>query len=126
MFRVTVDEALEFSITYLSIDLPVAHAIYKEHKHSIGKTRIQWLLDSIMKWRTCKGVADPTRRKFALQSQMTDQVISDFKVIVTNTDGQSLTRMHGSLCAALISDGDIWTECTKIEVKLKRKIRQVI
>ncbi len=30
--------------------------------------------------------------------------------------------MHGSSCAALISKGNICTECTNIEVKLKRKI----
>eukprot|EP00794_Sanderia_malayensis_P002526 gene2526-2921_t len=122
LFRVCVDEALDFSITYLSIDLPVTHAIYKEHKHSIGKTRIQWPLNSILKWKTCKGVADPKTRRFALHSQTTDKVISDFKIIVTNTDGQSLMRVHGSSCAALILKGDTCTECTKIKVKLRRKI----
>ena len=122
VFRVCVDEALEFSISYFSIDLPVTHAIYKEHKHSIAKTRIQWLLNSILKWKTCKGIADPSKRKFALQSQTTGKIASDFKVIATNTDGQSLMRVHGSSCAALISKGNICTECTKIEVKLKRKI----
>eukprot|EP00794_Sanderia_malayensis_P008307 gene8307-9194_t len=60
--------------------------------------------------------------RFALHSQTTDKVISDFKVIVTNTDGQSLMRVHGSSCAALVLKGDICTECTKIEVKLRRKI----
>ena len=122
VLRVSVDEALEFSISYLSIDLPVTHAIYKEHKRSIAKTRIQWLLNSILKWETCKGVTDPSIRKSALQSQITDNIASDFKVVATNTDGQSLTRVHGSSCAALIAEGNICTECTKSEAKLKRKI----
>eukprot|EP00794_Sanderia_malayensis_P002206 gene2206-2512_t len=100
------------------------YTTFHDLQKDFAKIQDTWkiLVKEDNRWKTCKGVADPTTRRFTLHSQATGTVISDVKVIVTNTDGQSLMRVHGSSCAALILKGDICTECTKIEVKLRRKI----
>ena len=56
IIKVAVDEALEFTVEYLSLELPVNHPIYKEHKRSVAKIPIQWLLESVSALNKCNGI----------------------------------------------------------------------
>ncbi len=56
--RVTVDEALEFSIESSALSLPDNHELYEKYKRSVTKVRIQWLLSEVTQLQLCSGIRD--------------------------------------------------------------------
>ncbi|XP_028419012.1 uncharacterized protein LOC114544629 [Dendronephthya gigantea] len=51
--KVSLNEALEFTIESSSLSLPENHELYVKHKRSISKVRIQWLLNEVEKLKFC-------------------------------------------------------------------------
>lgn len=58
--KVSLNEALEFTIESSSLSLPENHELYVKHKRSISKVRIQWLLNEVEKLKFCGGCTETT------------------------------------------------------------------
>lgn len=58
--KVSLNEALEFTIESSSLSLPENHELYVKHKRSISKVRIQWLLNEVQELKFCGGCTETT------------------------------------------------------------------
>lgn len=122
IIKVAVDEALEFTVEYLSLELPVNHPIYKEHKRSVAKIPIQWLLESVSALNKCNGITDLKLIEYGEQYILDRKHMCDYSSHKRKDDGKISTALRSNTCLALISDGDVCEECKNVTKQLKRKL----
>ena len=122
IYKVAVDEALEFTIEYLSLELPANHHIYKQYKRSVAKIRIQWLLESVCSFNKCNGVTNPELKAFGEQCILEMKPMCGYNSQRCKLDGENLLMLRSNSCLALISDGAICNECKNVMKQLKRKL----
>eukprot|EP00112_Aurelia_sp_Birch-Aquarium-sp1_P000217 Seg1018.19 transcript_id=Seg1018.19/GoldUCD/mRNA.D3Y31 product="hypothetical protein" protein_id=Seg1018.19/GoldUCD/D3Y31 len=122
IIKVAVDEALEFTVAYLSLELPVNHPIYKEHKRSVAKIPIQWLLESFSALNKCNGITDLKLIEYGEQYILDRKHMCDYSSHKRKDDGKISTALRSNTCLALISDVDVCEECKNVTKQLKRKL----
>ena len=98
IIKVAVDEALEFSIEYLSLELPVNHAIYKEYKRSVAKIPIQWLLDSVSALNKCNGITDLELKEYGEQCILNRKHMCDYSLHKSKVDGKISMVLRSNTC----------------------------
>ena len=120
--KVTVDEALEFTIEYLSLELPVNHPIYKEYKRRVAKIPIQWLLKSVVALSKCDGITDLKLKEYGEQCILDRKHNCEYGLHKSKDDGKISTVLRSNTCLAFISKGDVCEECNNVIKQLKRKL----
>ncbi|XP_065059620.1 uncharacterized protein LOC135687093 [Rhopilema esculentum] len=122
IIKVAIDEALEFTVEYLFLELPVNHPIYKEHKRSIAKIPIQWLLESLSALNKCNGINDLKLKEYGEQNILDRRHTCNYSSHKSKDDGKISTVLRSNTCVALISDGDVCEVCKNVTKQLKRKL----
>ena len=120
--KVTVDEALEFTIEYLSLELPVNHPIYKEYKRRVAKIPIQWLLKSVVALSKCDGITDLKLKEYGEQCILDRKHNCEYSLHKSKDDGKISTVLRSNTCLAFISKGDVCEECNNVIKQLKRNL----
>ena len=122
--KVTVNEALEFSVESSSLYLPDNHKIYEKYKRSVAKVRIQWLLMEIKQLTLCSGIRDSDLVKSNADIEKGFLYSMDYGTANRNAENTSCIRSCD--CEILLAD-TIGEECCKYckqaGVKLERKAK---
>jgi hypothetical protein len=125
--KVTVNEALEFSVESSSLYLPDNHKIYEKYKRSVAKVRIQWLLMEIKQLTLCSGIRDSDLAKsITSNADIEKGFLFSMDYGTANRNAENTSCIRSCDCEILLADTsgeECCKYCKQAGVKLERKAK---
>ena len=100
--KVVVDESLGFLVESSCKEVPDDHEIYKEHRRTVSKKHINFLLIDIAGWTRCMGIVDSSLKEFGMHLVSSGRT-SDLIIGYSKIGVEMVQSLHSRklLCAGI-------------------------